>query len=96
MGRRRKERRPRFACDEPPCIYVVFDDRRKIYKVFVEETGDYIIAIPTRKISGACALLEELTREGYREATLDHEIDYLARRYLKVKPAAVEENEEEE
>jgi len=96
MGRRKREKRPRFYCDDPPCIYVVFDDKRKIYKVFIEESGDYIIAIPTKKISGACALLEELAREGYREAMLDNEIDFLARKYLKVKPAEEEENEEEE
>jgi len=94
LGRRRRERRPRFVCDDPPCIYVVFDDRRKLYKVFIEESDGVVVAIPTRKMSGACALLEELTREGYREAVLDNDIDFLARRYLKVEPVE-EENEEE-
>ena len=96
MPRKRRERRPSYECDEPPCIHVVFDERRKIYKIFVEESDGTIVAIPLNKMSGACSLLEELVKEGFREAIDDYEVDFLARRYLKVVPVDQEEEYGEE
>ncbi len=92
MGRRdggRKGKRA-YTCIEPPCIYVVVDERRKIYKVFVEESDGSIVSIPVEKLRGACRDLAWVLEEGFREAD-PNETDFLARKYLHATPAEEEE-----
>jgi hypothetical protein len=92
LAKKRSEKggRRTYECENPPCIHVVIDDHRKMFKVFVEhEYGDdeiMAISIPVGKLENACRLLEEAKSLGYREANNDYEIDYLARKYLNVRP----------
>jgi hypothetical protein len=82
-----------YHCEYPPCIHVVVDERKRIFKVFVEhEYGDdtMVVSIPTEKLEKACRILSKVTREGLREAS-DLEIDDLARKYLNVTPYEEEE-----
>ena len=80
----------KYRCKKPPCVHVVIDDRRKIFKVFIEDY-DYIIPIEISKIIKTCKLIETDPRlKRYREA-LEDEIDYLARRYLEAEPLTEEE-----
>jgi len=76
-----------YPCVDPPCIHVVYDDRRKIFKVFIEdqyEGGETIVtSIPAEKLRKACADLRTVTEKNYREAD-EAETDFLARRYLRI------------
>ncbi len=77
-----------FECDSPPCIHVVVDERKKVFKVFLEDY-EVIAPIPLEKVVAACEsvrrLREMVSREGFREAEGD-EVDRLARRYLRAEP----------
>ncbi len=85
-----RSKSPKYKCEKPPCVHIVVDDRRKIFKVFIEDY-DYIMPIEISKIIKACKLIESDPRlKRYREA-LDDEIDYLARRYLEAEPLTEEE-----
>ncbi len=79
-----------YKCNKPPCIHVVIDDRRKLFKIFVEDY-DYIIPIERDKLMNTCKVLFEDPRmKRYKEA-VDDEIDYLARKYLKAEPLSEED-----
>ncbi len=101
MAKAKKNRRSKeaplpkdYECREPPCIHVVVDERRKIFKIFVEDY-DIIIPVPFEKAVEACRkirIVEELASQGYKEAYGD-ETDYLARRYLKAEPSEEEYSE---
>jgi len=83
-----------YECSEPPCVHVVVDERRKIFKIFIEDY-DIIIPLPFEKAVEACrkiSVVEELASQGYREAHGD-DTDYLARRYLKAEPSEEEYTE---
>ncbi len=83
MGRRGVK--TSYRCDEPPCIHVVIDERRGIYKVFVEDY-DRIIPISTQELARACNMLtSSISRGRLREAD-EGETDFLARRYLEAEP----------
>ena len=71
-----------YQCPEPPCIHIVVDERRRVFKVFIEDY-DMIIPIPVEELSKACNRLRGI--EKLREAYGD-EVDYLARRYLEAEP----------
>ncbi len=74
-----------YRCDNPPCIHIVVDERRGIYKVFVEDY-DRIIPIPGKELAKACSkLASSVSRGRLREAT-EGETDFLARRYLEAEP----------
>jgi hypothetical protein len=73
----------RYRCPEPPCIHVVLDKRRGIYKVFLEDYDGLIIPIPLKVLKKACEDIKAV--ENLREAS-GEEIDYLARRYLEAEP----------
>jgi len=80
----------KYKCEKPPCIHIVIDNRRKIFKVFVEDY-DYIMPVEISKIIKVCKLIGTDPRlKRYREA-LDDEIDYLARKYLEAEPLSEEE-----
>lgn len=89
MARRRRARglprRPRVReCENPPCLHVIYDYRRRIYKVFVEYLeDDEPIYMPLRseELREAYKDVYLLLGEGFREADSD-ETDFLARRYL--------------
>ena len=83
MAKGKKRDKRVYNCPEPPCIHVVVDERKGIFKVFVEDY-DLIIPIPVEEVSRACKSLEELGYTG-REAYGD-EVDYLARKYLDAEP----------
>ncbi len=78
-------RKRSYYCSDPPCIYVVYDERRKIYRVFIEESDGGIISIPESKLAQACSELAWLRDQGFREADMQ-ETDFLARRYLGARP----------
>jgi hypothetical protein len=80
-------------CDDPPCLHVIFDVRRKRYAVFLEDSEGTILYIPSNRIERAYNLLAELRSKHFKEAA-DIEIDDLARKYLGAE--AVEEEEFEE
>ncbi|MCE4602328.1 MAG: hypothetical protein F7C08_03750 [Desulfurococcales archaeon] len=84
MARDKKRSKKVYNCLEPPCIHVVVDERKGIFKVFVEDY-DLIIPIPIEEISRACRSLEEELGHASREAYGD-EVDYLARKYLDARP----------
>ena len=77
-----------YTCNDPPCIHVVYDEHRKIFKVFVEDYN-VIIPIPVERFIQACGKLRDLRSKqggkGYREA-VHEEVDYLARKYLEAEP----------
>jgi len=77
-----------YKCPEPPCIHLVFDRRRGIYKVFLEDYDGLIIPIPLKVLMKACKAIK--TVENMREAS-GEEVDYLARRYLEAEPKEGEE-----
>lgn len=89
-------RKKRYPCPEPPCIHVVFDERRKIFRVFIEdqyEGGETIVTtIPADRLRRACAELRGVEEMGYREAD-DNETDFLARRYLHITRILSEDEE---
>ncbi|MCE4614804.1 MAG: hypothetical protein F7B60_04675 [Desulfurococcales archaeon] len=68
-------------CDDPPCIHVIFDVRRKRYAVFLEDSEGTVLYIPTSKVERAYNLIVELKSKHFKEA-VDIEIDELARKYL--------------
>jgi hypothetical protein len=79
-----------YTCKSYPCIHIVIDDRRKIFKVFIEDY-DYIMPIELSKLREACEKLASDPRlKRYREAKEDEE-DYLARKYLGAEPIKEEE-----
>ncbi len=87
MPRRGRKRRVRaYHCEYPPCIHVVYDERRKIYRVFIEFDDENIYTFDEEQVLGACSLIEWLKNEGYRLAD-EAESDFLARRYLGANPA---------
>ncbi len=84
MGRGRKGT-PKFECEAPPCIHVVVDDRRKIFRVFIEDE-ESIVPVDSRILVEACERLRQVLEAGYREAKDDVNEDYLARKYLDARP----------
>jgi len=95
VGKKNGGRGPRsYYCDAPPCIHVVYDERRKIYRVFIEESDGGLVSIPVSKLEKACNELSWLKSRGYREADMA-ETDFLARRYLGARPEEEEEWGEE-
>jgi len=82
-----------IECDDPPCVHVIFDARRKRYAVFLEDSEGTVLYIPSNKIERAYNLIVELKSKHYKEA-IDIEIDDLARKYLGAE--TVEEDELEE
>ena len=94
MARRRGGRQPpkSYVCPEPPCLHVVVDERKGIFKVFFEDS-EYITPIPARLVEKACKELASLKEAGVRLREAEgQEVDYLARKYLGASP--VEEEEE--
>ncbi|WP_460123653.1 hypothetical protein [Stetteria hydrogenophila] len=83
-----------YRCDEPPCIHVVLDERKKMVQVFFEDE-EYITPIPADKLLKACEELREALNKKYREAS-GSEVDELARKYLNATPVEEEVLEEEE
>ncbi len=82
----RKTRREKFVCDNPPCIHVVIDERRRIFKAFIEDLtdeGPIFIPLALPELKKACERLNLALEAGMREATVD-ETDYLARKYLGI------------
>ncbi|BAN90739.1 hypothetical protein [Aeropyrum camini] len=77
-----------YRCDNPPCIHVVVDSRRKIFKIFLEDYN-LIAPIPFERAIAACEDIKSLKslaeNEGFREA-VDEEVDMLARKYLGAEP----------
>ncbi len=87
-GRRKPQGPRRYRCTDPPCLHIVIDERRGIFKIFLEDYDGLIIPIPVNTLKRACSSLSET--EGLREA-LDDEVDYLARKYLEAEPKEEEE-----
>ncbi len=84
-----------YKCRDPPCIHIVFDDRRKLFRVFIEDY-DYIIPIDLSKLKKICEMLAEDHRlKRYREASYEEE-EYLARKYLEAAPIEEEKSEDYE
>lgn len=81
-----KKNRSRFSCQNPPCIHVVRDERRKIFAVFIELDPENIYVVGAGELEKACRIMEDVKRDHLREARLE-EIDYLATRYLGAAPA---------
>ncbi len=74
-------------CKQPPCIHVIIDPRKRIFKIFVEDYN-VIAPISLEAVREACSKLRrlaELIEQGYREARGD-EVDFLARKYLEAVP----------
>ena len=77
----------RHECRQPPCIHVVVDPRRRVFKIFVEDYN-VIAPISLEAVREACrklGTLNELLRKGFREAE-GEEVDFLARKYLQAEP----------
>ncbi len=74
-----------YFCAKPPCIHIVWDDRRKIYAVFVEIDDRNIFELDPDTLEKACRELQEVRGRKYRRANLQ-ETDFLAIRYLRAKP----------
>ncbi|MEB3817037.1 MAG: hypothetical protein LRS46_03750 [Desulfurococcales archaeon] len=72
-----------YKCGNPPCLHVVLDRRRRIFKIFLEDYDGLVIPVPLQEIKRVCSRLRELS--GFREAS-GEEIDYLARKYLEAEP----------
>jgi Mor family transcriptional regulator len=83
----------RYECDDPPCLHVVFDVRRKRYGVFIEDSEGDILYVPASKVEKAADRLSELKSKHFKEAE-GTEIDELARKYLGAE-LVVEENYDE-
>ena len=77
-----------YRCHEPPCIHIVVDEERKVFKVFLEDY-DRIIPIPIEILVRACTSLKMIGGGEYREADGD-EVDFLARKYLNAEPVEEE------
>lgn len=78
-----------YRCDEPPCMHVVFDERKKILQVFFEDE-EYITPVPVKVLLKACEDLKRALEMGCREAS-GIEVDELARKYLNATPVEEEE-----
>ncbi len=72
-------------CNNPPCIHVVFDPRKKIYAIFFEDSEGTIIWVEKEKIEKAYEELAELQKKHFKEASAQ-EIDGLAAKYLNARP----------
>ncbi len=82
-------RKHMYECREHPCIHVVIDKRKGIFKVFVEDY-DRIIPLSLEELMKAWTIVSsEALDKRLREAR-DKEIDYLARKYLEAEPVEVE------
>lgn len=89
MARRRRTRglprRPQVKeCEEPPCIHVIYDWKRRIYRVFIEyleDEGPVYMPLRSEELREAYKDVYLLLGEGFREAGPE-ETDFLARRYL--------------
>ncbi|MEB3825534.1 MAG: hypothetical protein LRS47_02565 [Desulfurococcales archaeon] len=77
-------------CEDPPCIHVVFDIRRKRFAVFLEDSEGVVLYIPSTKLERAYNLVTELKEKHFKEA-VDMEIDELARKYLGAEAESQEE-----
>ncbi len=75
----------KYECENPPCIHVVLDPRRKRYAVFIEDAEGSILYIEAEKVLTAAKEIEKLKRAKFREAEGD-EVDELAREYLGAEP----------
>ena len=80
-----------YECEEPPCIHVVVDWRRRAFAVFFEDSLGNIIHVPSSKLIEACKQVSELLKKRVREVSGD-EVDELAREFLGAE--LVEEGEE--
>jgi len=80
-----------YVCEEPPCIHVVVDWRRKVFTVLFEDSLGNVIQVPSSKLTEACRKVEELLKKRIREATGDL-IDELAKEFLGAE--LIEEGEE--
>lgn len=81
-----------YRCDEPPCIHVVIDERKRLVQVFFEDE-EYITPVPLKVLLRACEDIKKAMGLGAREAS-GAEVDELARKYLDATP--VEEVVEDE
>jgi len=82
--------RSAYSCEDPPCLHLVIDDRRRIYKVFLED-AEYITPVSLSALKRICGELGDPRLSRYREASGDEE-EYLARKYLEAHP--VDEKED--
>ncbi|RLG86294.1 MAG: hypothetical protein DRO39_03535, partial [Thermoprotei archaeon] len=57
-----------YECNDPPCIHVVSDERRRVFAVFVEDWDGNILPVPSNELEKAARRLRELARRGFREA----------------------------
>ncbi len=91
-GGRRERQAKRYTCPNPPCLHVVVDERKGMFKVFFDD-GEILQPIPASVLESACRELAEARSSAprLREAEAE-EIDYLARKYLHAEP--VDEYEE--
>ncbi len=85
MAKGKRKSTPRFECEAPPCIHVVADERRKIFRVFIEDE-ESIVPVDSKVLAEACEALQRVRELGYREAKDDVNEDYLARKYLDARP----------
>ena len=83
----------RYDCDDPPCMHVVFDVRKKRYGVFVEDSEGNILYIPASKVEKAANMISELRSSHFKEAA-GIEVDELARKYLGAELVTEEDYEE--
>jgi len=78
-----------YECREHPCIHVVIDRRKGIFKVFIEDY-DRIIPLSFEELVKAWTIVSgEALGKKLREAR-NNEVDYLARKYLEAEPVEVE------
>ena len=82
----------KYECENPPCIHVVPDRRRKMFAVFFEDYEGNVLYVESSKIKEAHRRIVELERKHYREAMGD-EIDQIAREKLNVEPVEYVEEE---
>lgn len=66
------------TCDNPPCLHVVSDEKKKNYAIFIEDSNGIILWIERDKLLEAYKKLMDLEKRGFKEATLE-EVDELAR-----------------
>jgi len=73
-------------CEKLPCIRVVWDNRRRIYAVFIEVDNENIFELDPNMLERAYFLLSEVKSRRFRRAN-PQEVDYLAIKYLNARPA---------
>ncbi|MCE4600634.1 MAG: hypothetical protein F7C38_03615 [Desulfurococcales archaeon] len=83
--KRGSEPRRTLQCDNPPCIHVVYDERRRIYAIFIEFDEENIFPIEAEMLEAACRDLAKARGMGLREAN-PQETDFLAVKYLNARP----------